>query len=269
VILRLLEDEGWSGVWVNHVNRGPFPRRWTPSPVRIFPPRTLLDLLDRIYTRSGKRSGAFDVLAWADDDVLFTEAKRGGKDALRRSQKTWIEAALDEGVPLGSLLVVEWGFGGVAEGEVGSRAPAGVASGLRVPGTRSGGSPPRGGMSATPPQLDPTRPDDKLPESSRLASEGVTGPSPEDPQVFFDSYDSDAHGRFLGWRERNRRGYVISRRSPSDAMLHRAYCGHFEHGEKSASLTRTMKVCSQHKGELEAWARENLRASPKRCRSCM
>jgi hypothetical protein len=37
VIPRLLEAEGWSGVWVNHVHRGPFPTRWTPSPIRIFP----------------------------------------------------------------------------------------------------------------------------------------------------------------------------------------------------------------------------------------
>jgi hypothetical protein len=85
-------------------------------------------------------------------------------------------------------------------------------------------------------------------------------PSIEDPEVFFDAYDQDAHGKFLRWRERNQRGYVISRRSASDAMLHRTYCGHFEHGDKSASLTRTMKVCSNNKGDLEGWARENLAA---------
>ncbi|HSK84776.1 MAG TPA: hypothetical protein VK902_15460 [Rubrobacter sp.] len=62
---------------------------------------------------------------------------------------------------------------------------------------------------------------------------------------------------------------MISRRSASHAMLHRTYCGHFEHGDKSASLTRTMKVCSQTKGELEAWAREHIGGRLKRCRSCM
>ena len=93
VILRLLEAEGWDGVWVDHVHRGPFPTRWTPSPVKIFPPTELLDLMDRIYDRSGKRSGAFDILAWQDDSVLFSEAKHGGKDALRPSQKAWVEAS--------------------------------------------------------------------------------------------------------------------------------------------------------------------------------
>ncbi len=61
---------------------------------------------------------------------------------------------------------------------------------------------------------------------------------------------------------------MISRRSRNDAMIHRAYCGHFEHGDKSASLTRTMKVCSRSKSKLEDWARENMRGGLKRCRSC-
>jgi Phage integrase, N-terminal SAM-like domain len=39
VILRLLGAEGWRGVWVNSVHRGPFPTRWTPSPIRISPKR--------------------------------------------------------------------------------------------------------------------------------------------------------------------------------------------------------------------------------------
>jgi hypothetical protein len=83
--------------------------------MRILPPSEHLDLMDRIYDRNGKRSGAFDVLAWKEDSVLFAEAKHGGKDALRPSQISWVEAALDEGVPLESLLVVEWGFGGGAK----------------------------------------------------------------------------------------------------------------------------------------------------------
>lgn len=100
---------------MNHVHRGAFPTRWTPSPVRIFPPTELLDLMDRIYARSGKRSGMFDILAWRGDSALFAEAKHGGKDALRPSQKAWVEAAPDERVRLGSLLVVEWGYGRGAE----------------------------------------------------------------------------------------------------------------------------------------------------------
>jgi hypothetical protein len=50
-----------------------------------------------MYARSGKRSGAFDILAWSGESVVFAEAKHGGKDALRPSQQAWIEAALLEG----------------------------------------------------------------------------------------------------------------------------------------------------------------------------
>lgn len=120
VILRLLEAEGWDGVWVNNVHRGPFPTSWTPSPVKVFPPPQPLDWLERIYARNGKRSGAFDILAWQGDDVLFAEAKHSGKDELRLSQKAWVEAALHEGVPLRSLLVVEWAF---SDGEGTTRWP--------------------------------------------------------------------------------------------------------------------------------------------------
>jgi hypothetical protein len=45
VILRLLDAEGWRGVWVNSVHRGPFPTRWTSSPIRIMPPSDLLEAI--------------------------------------------------------------------------------------------------------------------------------------------------------------------------------------------------------------------------------
>ena len=45
--------------------------------------------------------------------------------------------------------------------------------------------------------------------------------------------------------------------------------GHFEHGDKSANLPRIMKVGSQNREELEAWARERVGVRLKRCRSCM
>jgi len=67
--------------------------------------------------------------------------------------------------------------------------------------------------------------------------------------VFYDAYDPDAHDKFIGWVERNQRGYVIGRRSSGDAMIHQAYCGHFKHGDESVSLTRTMKVCSTNKDD--------------------
>ena len=97
-------------------------------------------------------------------------------------------------------------------------------------------------------------------ETSRLASDEVDSLPSDDPEIFFDAYDTEAHGKSLRWRELNSRGYVISRRSATDAILHRAYRSHFEHGDKSTNLTRTMKVSSQNREDLEAWAREHVGA---------
>jgi hypothetical protein len=44
-------------------------------------------------------------------------------------------------------------------------------------------------------------------------------------------------------------------------MLHRVYCGHFEHGDESANLTLTMKACSRNREEIEASAREHVGVS--------
>ena len=57
---------------------------------------------------------------------------------------------------------------------------------------------------------------------------------------------------------------MISRRSHSDAMIHQACYGHFKHRDKSASLTRIMKVCSNNNSGLEGWVRENLTAKLRR-----
>ena len=89
-------------------------------------------------------------------------------------------------------------------------------------------------------------------------------------ETFFDSWDADAHDKFVKWRDHNQRGYVVNRRSPSNAMIHRASCGHFVFApDEPVSLTRTMKICSLDKRELEGWARENTIAGLRRCRSCM
>jgi hypothetical protein len=73
---------------------GPVPHGLDAGPDKDHAPS---DLLDRMYARSDKRSGAFDILAWSGESVVFAGAKHGGKDALRPSQQTWIEAALLEG----------------------------------------------------------------------------------------------------------------------------------------------------------------------------
>ena len=52
-----------------------------------------------------------DVFAWADDHVLFTEAKEiteSWEDVVSDNQIIWLEAALQAGVLLSSFKLVEW-----------------------------------------------------------------------------------------------------------------------------------------------------------------
>lgn len=110
-ILRLLESAGWRGVWVSSYGGRKFIRDMprgqilggsseaTDVPVK---------LLDDIAMRTGSRGGCLDVFAWRDDEVLFCEAKRRGRDSLRKTQLRWLDCALETGVPESAFLVAEW-----------------------------------------------------------------------------------------------------------------------------------------------------------------
>jgi hypothetical protein len=106
-ILRTLHADGWDGVWVDTL-RDQF---LTGMGQTANVPTDQLALLDRIHARTGDRSGCFDVFAWKDDRVLFVEAKRARRDRFRASQTRWLSAALEEGLPLDSFLIVEWSAG--------------------------------------------------------------------------------------------------------------------------------------------------------------
>jgi hypothetical protein len=58
--------------------------------------------------KTAKTSACFDVFAWRDDQILFCEAKRKGKDRFTVAQVRFIEGALASGILPESLLVVEW-----------------------------------------------------------------------------------------------------------------------------------------------------------------
>ncbi len=92
-------------------------------------------------------------------------------------------------------------------------------------------------------------------------------------EVFADAQGENANDEYKSWKEHNRSdGYVISRRSRNDAMLHRADCWHLtdDFGPGVVvSLTAKPKYCSTDKRELENWAHENLDKGLKRCRTCM
>lgn len=103
-ILRLLKAANWHGVWIDTFKNL---KRTGMDTFTCLPPEQDY-LLEKIYKTAGTRSGCFDVFCWNKGEILFAEAKRKGRDRIRSTQKNWLHAALKTGIPIESLLVVEW-----------------------------------------------------------------------------------------------------------------------------------------------------------------
>lgn len=107
-VLETFRRAQWDGVWIDTYRNRFRAGYWGVEPVTALPARPGA-LLERILAARGTgRSGTWDVYSWRGDDVLFAEAKRAGRDQIRPTQVTWLEAALRVGVRIDSLLVVEW-----------------------------------------------------------------------------------------------------------------------------------------------------------------
>jgi hypothetical protein len=65
-------------------------------------------LLQDISNRAGSKNGCFDVFCWRGESILFAESKRQAKDKIRDTQRCWLQAALQYGLPITSFLIVEW-----------------------------------------------------------------------------------------------------------------------------------------------------------------
>lgn len=105
-ILRELEKKGWHGVWVD-TYRQKFRRAMPPTMAEL--PASAMAVLNSIVSaNAGRRSGCFDVFVWKDNEFLFAESKRKGRDRIRTSQLRWLQAALQTGLPITSFRIVEW-----------------------------------------------------------------------------------------------------------------------------------------------------------------
>jgi len=99
-VLRLLQKDGWDGVWVDTYHGRGRKLFWTGLPDRTTPcslPHEADELYDKIRTIHGKAAGFFDVFAWRDGEFLFVEYK-GENDVLRESQVQWLRSAIRAGV---------------------------------------------------------------------------------------------------------------------------------------------------------------------------
>jgi hypothetical protein len=110
-IAKELIRAGWDAVWVETYNGTAYLRTmidgWNPMPHSIGIPKPQRRLVEDLIARSGHKT-CFDVMAWSGKQCVFMEAKRAGHDSIGATQKLWIKAALEYGIPKKSLIIVEW-----------------------------------------------------------------------------------------------------------------------------------------------------------------
>jgi hypothetical protein len=108
LFLRLLEKEGYKGVWVD-TYRNKF---WQRLPHFSFPvviDKKIEDLYNEIYAlKGGKKSGCFDVVAYKENEFIFAELKRKKKDEIQPTQIEWLKAAIKIESYNNKFLLVEW-----------------------------------------------------------------------------------------------------------------------------------------------------------------
>jgi hypothetical protein len=110
-ILRLFQQAGWEGRWVDSY-RNRFLTGYWPEPSVEELPTPHRDVFEAIRGKVGRTGGCFDVMSWREGTLMFVESKRKGHDRINDNQRRWLGAAIDLGIPIGSFLIVEWDFGG-------------------------------------------------------------------------------------------------------------------------------------------------------------
>jgi hypothetical protein len=106
-VLRLFQDQGWEGVWVDSYRRKY--RVGLPDisePVEL--PGKQKQLLENIKSHTGENGGCWDVFVWKNDQVLFIELKRFKKDRIQSSQNAWLEASLVLDLKPENFALIEW-----------------------------------------------------------------------------------------------------------------------------------------------------------------
>ncbi len=110
-ILRCLEQDGWSGAWVDTFHGEELFWRDMPhqsQSVALSHEPQLLDLYRAVVAANGgKRGGFFDVFARRGGDVIFIEYKGEG-DRANANEASWIRAALRHGIQASQLLFAEY-----------------------------------------------------------------------------------------------------------------------------------------------------------------
>lgn len=110
-LLRMLEQKGWEGVWVNAYGRH-LRSEWFPAPkvdslASAGAPSTVVDTFADIENCVGGRKGCWDVVAWRPNGAICFVESKVGTDQIRDSQLRWLECALDHGLALDAFAIAE------------------------------------------------------------------------------------------------------------------------------------------------------------------
>lgn len=106
-ILRIFQNDGWNGVWVDTYKRKYRTEYWN-NKNEIELPFDKQRLLNEIYEKLGSKNGCWDVFCWKENEVIFAESKRFSKDRIRETQIGFLKSALNCGLNKESFLIVEW-----------------------------------------------------------------------------------------------------------------------------------------------------------------
>ena len=92
ILLRLIEDAGWRGVWVNSFRKPP--EFWIDIEKDGEIPSVQQELYALIQSRTGNtRGGCWDIFAWRDDQTLVVESKQYVGDRVKPNQQLWLEGS--------------------------------------------------------------------------------------------------------------------------------------------------------------------------------
>jgi hypothetical protein len=126
-VLRLLENDGWTGRWV--ITQGGGSEVWKyltewkdvardeqrNRPIEDSEPRQLLARI-AAFNKPRRYKGCWDTFAWRDSEFAFVECKRTAaktKDVVSKEQEEWLRSALyvgDRRISENSFCFVQWDY---------------------------------------------------------------------------------------------------------------------------------------------------------------
>lgn len=108
LLLRLLEQQGYKGVWVDTYSNK-FWQRLPHFGFPVIPDSELMDLYHKIYAcKGGRRSGCFDIMAHKKEHFVFAELKKQKEDRIRPTQVEWLHAAKAVAPQSANFFIAEW-----------------------------------------------------------------------------------------------------------------------------------------------------------------